>query len=159
MQFKKDVRENLESKPLILIVDNDSDNLLFASCVVESMEMRYAVVDDSEKCLDLVYKLSPDLILLDIVMPKVNGLEIARIIRQDKNIANIPVIAVTGLTKAEDKHELIAAGFDDYICKPYLIEELEAKIAIYLKKIWTIRQSNFEYSDRSSKIVFDSRIA
>ena len=135
MQSKKDVRDNLKNKPLILIVDNDSDNLLFASCVVESMEMRYAVVDDSEKCLDLVYKLLPNLILLDIVMPKINGLEIARIIKQDENVANIPVIAVTGLTKAEDKHELLAAGFDDYICKPYLIEELEAKIAIYLRKI------------------------
>jgi CheY-like chemotaxis protein len=63
-------------QPLILIVDNDKDNLLFASCIIESMGFNYMVTDDSEKCLKLIDDLSPDIILLDIVMPKVSGLEI-----------------------------------------------------------------------------------
>ena len=123
-------------KPLVLIVDNDRDNLLFASCVIESMGMNYAVTYDSEECLDLVYELLPDIILLDVVMPKINGLEITRIIKQDCKISLIPIIAVTGLTKTEDKNELIEGGFDDYICKPYLIEELESKIYSHLKCPW-----------------------
>ena len=120
-------------KPLVLIVDNDRDNLLFASCIIESMGMNYAVTDDSEECLSLVYKLLPNIILLDVVMPKLNGLEITRIIKQDRQISHIPIVAVTGLTKTEDKNKLTKGGFDSYICKPYLIEELESKIYNYLQ--------------------------
>ncbi|MEN9520883.1 MAG: hypothetical protein RLZZ381_3471 [Cyanobacteriota bacterium] len=115
-------------QPLILVVDNDNDNLLFASYIIESMGLNYVVTDDSEQCLDLVAELLPDIILLDIVMPKLNGLEIVNLIKQDQSLAHISLIAVTGLTKAEDREELILAGFDDYLCKPYLIEELEGKI-------------------------------
>jgi CheY-like chemotaxis protein len=115
-------------QPLILIVDNDNDNLLFASYIIESMGLNYVVTDDSEKCLNLIAELLPDIILLDIVMPKLNGLEIVNLIKQDQSLAHISLIAVTGLTKAEDREELILAGFDDYLCKPYLIEELEGKI-------------------------------
>lgn len=115
-------------QPLILIVDNDSDNLLFASYIIESMGLNYVVTDDSEQCLNLVAELLPDIILLDIVMPKLSGLEIVSLIKQDESLAHISLIAVTGLTKAEDREDLILAGFDDYLCKPYLIEELEGKI-------------------------------
>jgi CheY-like chemotaxis protein len=115
-------------QPLILIVDNDNDNLLFASYIIESMGLNYAVTDDSEQCLNLVAELLPDIILLDIVMPKLNGLEIVHLIKQDESLAHISLIAVTGLTKDEDREELISAGFNDYLCKPYLIEELEGKI-------------------------------
>lgn len=120
-------------QPLVLIVDNDRDNLLYASCVIQSMGMNYAVTDNSEECLGLVYELLPDIILLDVVMPKMNGLEITRIIKQDPKISHIPIIAVTGLTKTEDKNKLIEGGFNDYICKPFFIEELESKVYSCLK--------------------------
>lgn len=120
-------------KPLILIVDNDLDNLLFASYVIESLGMNYAVTDDSEQCLNLVSEISPDLILLDIVMPKIDGLEITRKIKQNKQICHIPIIAVTGLTRPEDTSKIMEVGCDDYISKPYLIEDLEAKIYSCLK--------------------------
>ena len=132
--FKRDSDNYLKAyQASVLIVDNDSDNLLFASCIVESMGLSYTVVDDGEKCLDLVCSLSPDIILLDIVMPRISGLEIARAVRQNKDIAHIPIIAVTGLTSIEYKTELVNAGCDDYLCKPYLIEELESKIYSCLK--------------------------
>lgn len=127
--LKQNSKKQSESyQPLVLIVDNDRDNLLFASCVIESLGMRYAVTDDSEDCLTLIYELSPDIILLDIVMPKLNGLEIARIIRKDKNISHTAIIAVTGLTRPQDQSKLTEAGCDGYLCKPYMIEELEYKV-------------------------------
>ena len=92
-------------QPLILIVDNDNDNLLFASYIIESMGLNYVVTDDSEQCLNLVAELLPDIILLDIVMPKLSGLEIVNLIKQDESLAHISLIAVTGLTKAEDREE------------------------------------------------------
>ena len=120
--------QNIDYQPLILIVDNDRDNLLFASYVIESMGMQYSVLDDSQKCLATMRQLVPDMILLDVVMPKLDGLEIARAIKQDLTLAHIPIIAVTGLTETKDKQDLVTAGFDDYICKPYLIEDLERKV-------------------------------
>lgn len=133
MHSKSNYNKDTNHLPLILVVDNDSDNLLFASCVIESLGMNYVVTNDSEKCLDLVRELSPDLILLDIVMPKISGIEIAKILKQDQDLVRVPIIAVTGLTKAEDKEKLIAVGFDDYLCKPYLIEDLEVKLYTLLK--------------------------
>ena len=94
--------------------------------------MRYIVTDKSEECLQLVEESLPDIILLDIVMPNVNGLEITKIIKKNHKFAHIPIIAVTGLTKAEDKNQIIAVGCDDYLIKPYLIEQLEAKIYRFL---------------------------
>lgn len=120
-------------QPLILIVDDHKDNLLFARYIIESLGMRPAITDNSEKCLKLVKILLPDLILLDIVMPGLNGIEITRIVKQDSQTRHIPIIAVTGLTRPQDTSQIIEVGFDDYIIKPYLIEELECKIYSYLK--------------------------
>ena len=122
-------------QPLVLIVDNDQDNLLLASYVVQSMGMDSVATDNSGECLNLVYKLLPDVILLDIVMPNVNGIEITRIIKQDQSISHTPIIAVTGLTRPEDTTEMIAAGFNSYLCKPYLIEELESRVSSCLGRI------------------------
>ncbi|MEM7762346.1 MAG: response regulator [Cyanobacteria bacterium P01_A01_bin.40] len=122
-----------DGRPLVLVVDNDRDNLLLVSCVVESMGINYVVTNESEHCLNLVEELLPDIILLDIVMPKVSGLEIASILRQNERLSHIPLLAVTGLTKNEDRQKLIEVGFDDYLSKPYLIEELEAKLHQLLK--------------------------
>ena len=122
----------LHKQPLILIVDDHRDNLLFASYVIEFLGMRPAITNNSQQCLHLVKILLPDLILLDIVMPGVNGLEITRIVKQDRQICHIPIIAVTGLTRPEDTNKIISVGCDDYLIKPYLIEELESKIYSYL---------------------------
>ena len=121
------------SKPLVLIVDDDRDNLLFASYIVESMALSYEVTDQGEQCFSLVKELMPDIILLDIVMPRIDGITIAQKLKQEESLAHIPIIAVTGLTNLKDKKKLVAAKFDDYLCKPYLIEELETKLKFFLQ--------------------------
>ncbi|MEL7008578.1 MAG: response regulator [Cyanobacteria bacterium J06588_4] len=111
-----------------MVVDDNRDNLLFASYIIESMNMSYVVTDKGERCLEIIQELMPDIILLDIVMPKIDGITLAKTIKQNQTLAQIPIIAVTGLTKLHDREKLIAAKFDDYLCKPYLIEELETKL-------------------------------
>ncbi|MDJ0682083.1 MAG: response regulator [Xenococcaceae cyanobacterium MO_167.B52] len=127
------IKQREDYKPLILVVDDDQDNLLFASYIVELLGMNCIVSDDSRETLFLVKKLLPDLILLDIVMPSLSGIDIAHQIKLDKNVNHIPIIAVTGLTRKQEKTQIINAGFNDYLCKPYLIEELQAKIYSILK--------------------------
>ncbi|MGK7950107.1 MAG: response regulator [Xenococcaceae cyanobacterium] len=129
LKFQKSFENQSKSgQPLVLIVDDNRDNLLLASCVIESMGMHYVVTDDSEECLNLVNRLSPNLILLDIVMPRVDGFKIASTIKQNPNLSNIQLVAVTGLASSKDKQKIMEEGFDDYLCKPYLIEELESKV-------------------------------
>lgn len=120
-------------KPLILIVDDDRDNLLFASYVIEAMDLSYVVTDKGDQCLVLAKKLLPDIIMLDIVMPRIDGITVAKSLKQEHSLAHIPIIAVTGLTNHKDQKKLIAAKFDDYLCKPYLIEELETKLRFFLE--------------------------
>ena len=134
LNYKNNCKKRAQDyRPLIFVVDNDRDNLLVASFIIESMGMGFVEIQNSDRCLELVYKLLPDIVLLDIVMPRVNGLEIVGEIAKDRKLAAISTIAVTGLTKTEDKKKLIAAGFDDYLSKPYMIEELENKIYRWLK--------------------------
>ena len=118
--------------PLVLIVDNDLDNLLLAKYVVESMGINCLTTGDSQQCLTIVREASPNLILLDVLMPHLSGIEIVEQIRSSVKVAETKVIAVTGLSKPEDIALLTDAGFDDYLCKPYLIEDLEAKIRFLL---------------------------
>ncbi len=112
----------------ILVVDDDGDNLLLARFVVESLGLKCLVCSDSQQALPLINKHVPSLILLNIVMPHISGIEIARQIKQNPKTKQIPLIAVTGLTRRHEKDLIFAAGFNDYIRKPYLIEELEIKI-------------------------------
>lgn len=121
--------------PLILVVDNDRDNLLLASYIIDDLGINCITLEDSQQCLTKIEELIPDLILLDIVMPRISGIEIIKQIRRNKAIANIKVIAVTGLTRAEDRAKLTEAGFNAYLGKPYSLEALETLICRLLNHL------------------------
>ena len=116
------------SSVLVLVVDDDKDNLLLARFIVESLGFRCLVCSDSRQALALVREFTPNLILLDIVMPNLSGIDIAHRIKRDCKLKKIPLIAVTGLARTKEEELIFAAGFSGYIRKPYLIEELEVKI-------------------------------
>lgn len=126
--------ESFPEQPLILAVDDDEDNLLLVSYVLKSLQCRYITTTSSRQTLSLATAYLPDLILLDIILPEIDGFEIARTLKQDQLTNNIPIIAVTGLALANQKDEIAKAGCDDYLCKPFLLEQLEAKIAFYLNR-------------------------
>jgi CheY-like chemotaxis protein len=74
----------------------------------------------------------PDLILLDVLMPYMDGIEVVTQLRKDSSTKAIPVIAVTALALKEDRERLLQAGFNDYIIKPYMIEDIEATVQRHL---------------------------
>lgn len=74
----------------------------------------------------------PDLILLDIMLPDLNGIEIVQYLKRDPQTMTIPIVAVTAMARAEDRKRILDAGCNDYIKKPYIIDELEAMIRRYL---------------------------
>ncbi|MEK6773024.1 MAG: response regulator, partial [Bdellovibrionota bacterium] len=111
----------------ILIVDDESYIREFLAQVLsEHFKVRFA--KNSEEAVSEVNTTQPDLILLDVLMPGVNGIETCKLIRMQPESKNIPVIMLTALGDIEQKVKAFQAGADDYLAKPFLPEELIARI-------------------------------
>ncbi|MEA5598680.1 response regulator [Rivularia sp. UHCC 0363] len=120
--------------PLILVVEDNEDHLLLISYILESLDCRIITQKDGETTVLLAKEYCPDLILLDVVLPKISGIDILRSLRKEPLTCDIPAIAVTALATEENRENMIIAGFNDCIFKPYMIEELEQIIIPYIRK-------------------------
>lgn len=118
--------------PLVLVVDDNEDNIMYACGSLELYSCDHIVAHNGQAALDLARDKLPDLILMDIVMPKVDGISLNRMLKSNLSTSRIPVIAVTGLAFSHQKEQILNSGFDDYLCKPYLIEDLENKLNSFL---------------------------
>jgi CheY-like chemotaxis protein len=120
-------------QPTVLVVDDDQDNLalleqqvsLLTSCLV-------ITAANGSSALLLAQKFQPDLILLDMMLPDMDGLQVARSLKHTSETKEIPVVAVTAMASVHDEQQATAAGCDDYLRKPYELENLEAIICHYL---------------------------
>jgi len=102
----------------ILVVDDVADNVEILRMRLESMGYEVVVAEDGEQALAVVRATLPDLILLDIMMPKIDGLEVARRLKADTGLPFIPIIMVTAKATAQDVLAGLEAGGDDYLTKP-----------------------------------------
>ena len=118
--------------PLVLVVDDDADNLVFISQVLDILNLKHLATNKAKNALDLAMDKRPDLILLDMVMPELDGIQTTRLLKTNLLTNHIPIIAVTGLTLPKHKSAIKDAGCDDYISKPFLIDNLETKIIKHL---------------------------
>lgn len=123
---------SLVAKPTILLVDDDEDNLLLLSYALEPLNCAILTAVDGVSALSLCRTYLPDLILLDVLMPYMDGTEVVSQLRKDPKLKKTPVIAVTALAVAEDRERLLLAGFNDYISKPYMLEDIEALVCRFL---------------------------
>lgn len=119
--------------PRVLIVDDHPDNVEVLRARLEAMGYRTVCAGDGEEALSQVHRSPPDLILLDVMMPRLDGNEVARRIKADKNLPFIPIIMQTALDSVENKVEGLGAGADDYITKPINFEELQARVRAMLR--------------------------
>lgn len=102
----------------VLIVDDDSNTLFTLSEIVKTVNCNPILAHNGKECLDLLENKIPDLILLDIIMPEMDGFKTIKNIKANTKWAEIPVIAVTAKAMKEDKEIIIRHGFSDYIPKP-----------------------------------------
>src|SRR5690606_38123268 len=103
---------------LVLVVDDNLDAARSLSLLLELQGHRVEMVHDGQAALDILEGLEPDLVLLDIGLPRLNGYEVARRIRARLGGANLRLVAVTGWGQDEDKERALEAGFDEHVTKP-----------------------------------------
>ncbi len=122
--------EDRVDAPLVLVVEDDSDLCDLVTMVLElGLAVRTARAEDGEQGLELTRKLRPSLVLLDIKLPRISGLEVARRLKADPLTRAIPLVAIT----SESSRTTLAAGCDDHVGKPFDVAELVRKAGRYLR--------------------------
>jgi diguanylate cyclase (GGDEF)-like protein len=117
----------------ILIVDDHQDNVELLQARLEARGYEIDTATDGQEALARVAAMPPDLILLDVMMPIIDGIEVARRLKADTTLPFIPIIMQTALDATESKVEGLDAGADDYITKPINFAELEARVNSLLR--------------------------
>jgi diguanylate cyclase (GGDEF)-like protein len=122
-----------DASPRILIVDDHEDNVELLRMRLEAWGYRTASERDGEAALAAVEANPPDLVLLDVMMPKLDGFEVARRLKANRRLPFVPIIMQTALDSTDDKVQGLEAGADDYITKPIDFAELRARINSMLR--------------------------
>ncbi len=134
--FKFSLKENEgvkdRNKPIVLLVE---DELEIRAFLKENLKARYQVyeADNGVKCFDIAVRIDPDIIISDIIMPQMDGVELCRKIKADPRTSHIPVILLTARSGIESKIEGMESGADAYVEKPFIMELLDTQIKSILK--------------------------
>jgi DNA-binding response OmpR family regulator/DNA-binding CsgD family transcriptional regulator len=121
-----------ESGGVVLVVDDSPDTLRMLTDALEDAGMTVLVALEGKQALAIGEKITPDIILMDAVMPSIDGFETCRRIKRDKTLAHVPVIFMTGLSDTQDIVKGLEAGGVDYVTKPIVPDELLARIRVHL---------------------------
>lgn len=121
-----------ERRDIVLVVDDTPGNLSFLTDTLDHAGVTVLVATDGMSALSLVDQITPDLILMDAVMPGLDGFETCRRLKQDKPLAHVPVIFMTGLSESWHVVKGLEAGGVDYVTKPIVVDELLARIRVHL---------------------------
>jgi DNA-binding response OmpR family regulator/DNA-binding CsgD family transcriptional regulator len=116
----------------VLVVDDTPETLGFLTDTLDHAGFTVLIATDGIGALDLVDQITPDLVLMDAVMPGMSGFEACRKLKQEKLLSHLPIIFMTGLSETEHVVEGLAAGGVDYVTKPIVIDELLARIRVHL---------------------------
>ncbi len=136
-------------KPKVLIVDDNPTNVELLLAQLRSYPYQLITASDGEAALRKVEEDPPDLILLDLMMPKLSGYEVCQRIKSDKKTQFIPVIVITALKELEDKLKAIEMGADDFLMKPFNKVELVTRVKSLLKL-----KELYDDVDNSETIIF-----
>ncbi len=122
-------------KPLVLVVEDEAALQQLLAYNLQRAGFAVEQAFDSDEALTLIAERPPDLVLLDWMLPWMSGLELCRQLRRKKETANLPIIMLTARTEEPDRLQGLDTGADDYITKPFSIEELIARVRAVLRRV------------------------
>ncbi|MFP4520665.1 MAG: response regulator [Fibrobacterota bacterium] len=125
----------MNKDPSILVVDDEEDILELVAYNLERSENKVFKAKDGESALDTLWDENIDLVILDVMLPGMNGLDVLRTMRDDPRTESIPVILLTAKSTEIDKIVAFELGTDDYICKPFSVKELVVRSRAILKRV------------------------
>ena len=124
--------EETKKHPRILVVDDAPENLMIMESVL-SKDYSLKMFSDSTQALEYAFANPPDLILLDVMMPGIDGFEICRQFKANARLADVPVIFITSKTDIEDEERGFAVGASDFIHKPISAPIVSARVRTHIK--------------------------
>ena len=124
--------EDPKSHPSILVVDDAADNLMIMESIL-SKDYSLKMFSDSAQALEYAFASPPDLILLDVMMPQIDGFEICRRLKADPRLEDVPVIFITSKTDVEDEERGFSVGASDFIHKPISAPIVSARVKTHIK--------------------------
>jgi DNA-binding response OmpR family regulator/DNA-binding CsgD family transcriptional regulator len=116
----------------VLVVDDTPETLSFLTDTLDQAGFTVLIATDGDSALELVDQVTPDLVLMDALMPGIDGFEACRRLKHEKQLSHMPVIFMTGLSDTEHVVQGLAAGGVDYVTKPIVVDELLARIRVHL---------------------------
>jgi putative two-component system response regulator len=144
----------MNGSDLVLVVDDEAVNRKLAQELLTSRGYQVAVASDGEEAVSKVRAIRPDLILLDVMMPRLDGLQTCRILKQDDETRLIPVVLLTALSSMEDRVAGIEVGADDFLTKPFNKVELLARVRSLIR----VKHLN-DQLERTENILFALAVA
>lgn len=145
---------NLQGKR-VLVVDDEPDVTELIHYRLKKEGCSVQTVNDPLQFMGTAIEFKPDLFVLDIMMPELDGLKLCRMIRADKKLATVPIVLLTAKGEVEDRIKGLELGADDYISKPFDIKELTLRIARILKRT-SISESQEPNQMQIADIVLDN---
>ncbi len=121
----------MKRRPCILVVDDEQAVLMLLKCTFELEGYGVIVADNGRSALDLMEEHRPDLVILDIMMPGLDGFQVLNLIRQS---SNVPVIMLSARREMATKRDTLILGADDYVEKPFYKGELVARVRVKLRR-------------------------
>jgi pilus assembly protein CpaE len=132
--------------PRVLVVDDDPMLAKLVQITLSKAGYTIVTANDGIECLRKTKRDKPDLIILDVSMPGIDGFEVARRIRKDPTTKNIPILMLTGRNDASNKVQAFSIGVDDYLTKPFDINELVARVSSLLGRSLPVKKEHLEES-------------
>ncbi|BAZ46136.1 response regulator receiver protein [Chondrocystis sp. NIES-4102] len=125
----------------ILVVEDNDDLLLLFRLVLESAGYQVATVNNGQDALNVLGKLRPKLILMDVMMPKISGLEVARRIKEQLRFHSLPILLVSGIDQIQEE-QLVDSRADGILYKPFDLDDLTSRVKSLISKSYTNSDSD-----------------
>ena len=116
----------------VMIVEDDPDVRQLLEMVLEEMNLKQAIFNNAASALAQVEKILPDLIIMDIMMPQIDGFELCQRLKNNSRTKHIPILAITGYDSKENRKKMFLCGADDYLAKPFDLSSITNKIRALL---------------------------